>query len=310
MREGKLREILEECLTAVFDGRRTVEDCLSLYPSFASELEPLLRTALEVSDTYQAQSPPWHVQERIRHRVLASATARARSRTIVAGVNLSPNSWRTRHWGGLGIAAAAAVAAVFMVSVMLIGGSGGNDGPVTVGNDPLPVTVEPLVADFQSDVERLDQLLTDTGRVDPVVFIDVQESFDAVAKEYPNFAAFSGADEPTQQAALETLAKVDEILSPVVEQAPEVPELADARNLLGEVQTLTADWGEPEPVTPVPTDDPELTETPAPTDTPIETEAPEPSPTKVPSETPEATEPAEATETPSPGSDPVHAAPQ
>ena len=81
MREGKFREIFEECLTAVLDGRRTVEDCLSLYPAIASELEPLLRTSLEVSDAFQAETPSWHVQERIRNRVLAAAHARSRSRT-------------------------------------------------------------------------------------------------------------------------------------------------------------------------------------------------------------------------------------
>ena len=114
MRKGKFREIFEECLSAVLEERRTLEDCLSRYPSIASELEPLLRTSLELSNVYQAETPSWHVQERIGHRVFVEAQARARGRELVKDIDLTGSSWPARHLGGLRSAAAAAVGAVFL----------------------------------------------------------------------------------------------------------------------------------------------------------------------------------------------------
>ena len=289
MREGKLREIFEECLTAVLDGRRTVEDCLSLYPSIASELEPLLRTSVEVSDAYQAETPPWHVQERIRHRVLAAAQARARSRTLVSGINLSPKSWRARHWSGLGAAAAAAVAAVSVVSIVLL--SGGSDGAQVVQDTP-PVTVE-VVADLRQDVADARQLLQAEGRIDPGQIERLAASLESLATEYPDFAAFDALPLETQLVAKETLAEVPELFTEIVIDDPVVPpELDGLRDLLDRAKILEEQWGKPVPVTPVPTDVPEATETSAPSEEPTETGAPEPTPTKepAPSEAPESTE--------------------
>ncbi|MCH8814985.1 MAG: hypothetical protein IH957_07810 [Chloroflexi bacterium] len=305
MRKAKFREIFEECLSAVLEGRRTVEDCLSLYPSIASELEPLLRTSLQISDVYQAETPPWNVQERIRHRVLAAAQARARGRDLVSGIDLSGSSWRARHWGGLGVAAAAAVAAVFMVSVMLIGGGGSDDGQF-VATD-LPVTVEPVATSFQSELDELRDLLLAEGRVDLDQIEQISQSAAALAVQIPDYAAFSDLNEPTQQALEDALADVDELLTPLVKDT-DTPELDPVRKLLDNTKVLSEQWGEPQPsVTPVPTEEPEPepTETPAPTETlaptdgPEPTDTPAPSPTKAPSETPEATEEPEPTIDPS-----------
>jgi hypothetical protein len=43
---------------------------------------------------------------------------------------------------------------------MLIGGGGGNDGGDSIVSDPPPVTVEPVVANFQSEVDQMRQLLS------------------------------------------------------------------------------------------------------------------------------------------------------
>ena len=37
--------ILDECLERLLTGQETVEQCLQRYPEYATELEPLLRTA-------------------------------------------------------------------------------------------------------------------------------------------------------------------------------------------------------------------------------------------------------------------------
>lgn len=88
MRETEFTEILEECLEAVLQRRRTVNLCLSLYPQLARELEPLLTTALKVDDAFHDETPAWHVQERVRLRVLAAYQARIRSRNLVGGLDL------------------------------------------------------------------------------------------------------------------------------------------------------------------------------------------------------------------------------
>ena len=75
-RVKKLSEILEECIEAGLTGRRSLEASLALYPAQASELEPLLRTALSVSDSFQSYAPSAAVEQRIRSRFLADAAAR------------------------------------------------------------------------------------------------------------------------------------------------------------------------------------------------------------------------------------------
>ncbi len=292
----------------MLEERRTLEDCLSLYPSIASELEPLLRTSLEISDAYQAEMPSWNVQERIRHRVLAAAQARARGRDLVSGIDLTGSSWRARHWGGLGAAAAAAVAAVFLVSVMLIGGSGGGTGVGDSNVSDSPVTVEPVVAIFTSDVEKMQQLLLAEGRVDLDQIHQIFQSTGTLLDEYPDFAAFSELGAESQQAVKEALANVDELLTPLVEDDTVTPEIDEAvRGVLGNTKVLSEQWGEPEPsVTPAPTDEPEPeptdtptpTDIPAPTDGPEPTGTPEPSPTKAPPATPAATEDPQPTNDP------------
>ena len=79
MGRRRLEEILEECLSAHLEGRRSVEESLSLYPSLARELEPLLRTAAEMVEGLGGGQPRWLVLEESRQRFLAAAAARRRA---------------------------------------------------------------------------------------------------------------------------------------------------------------------------------------------------------------------------------------
>ena len=81
-RVKKLSEILEECIEAGIAGRRSLEESLALYPAQAEELEPLLRTALSVSESFQSYTPPAAVEQRIRSRFLADAAARRNLRHL------------------------------------------------------------------------------------------------------------------------------------------------------------------------------------------------------------------------------------
>jgi hypothetical protein len=76
MKAKRLDEVLDECLSAYIERRRTIEESLSLYPSLRGELEPLLRTAVEVVDAYSEASPPPEVMERVRQTFLDAAALR------------------------------------------------------------------------------------------------------------------------------------------------------------------------------------------------------------------------------------------
>ena len=54
----KLEDIFEECLQSVLTGNETIERCLQRYPEQASELEPLLRTAMSVTQAADIAPSP------------------------------------------------------------------------------------------------------------------------------------------------------------------------------------------------------------------------------------------------------------
>ena len=71
-----LDDILAECLEAVAQGQRTVEDCLVLYPESAERLEPELRLALRLRQAYSDQEPQADFQAAARERFLSAVQAR------------------------------------------------------------------------------------------------------------------------------------------------------------------------------------------------------------------------------------------
>ncbi|MDI6858186.1 MAG: DUF5667 domain-containing protein [Dehalococcoidia bacterium] len=66
---GKFEDHLNECLTALLNGERTVEECLALYPEEARRLEPLLRTGLSLKGALQVE-PRAAFAEAARGRLL------------------------------------------------------------------------------------------------------------------------------------------------------------------------------------------------------------------------------------------------
>jgi hypothetical protein len=89
MKANRLDEVLDECLSAYLERRRTIEDSLSLYPDLRAQLEPLLRTALEVTGALAQPSPPHHVQEHGRQKFLESASTRRQVEALTADLRLS-----------------------------------------------------------------------------------------------------------------------------------------------------------------------------------------------------------------------------
>jgi hypothetical protein len=82
MKASRLEEVLDECLSAYLGDRRTIDESLSLYPDIRVELEPLLRSAIELADAFREPSPAPHVEERGRQEFLNSASVRRQAREL------------------------------------------------------------------------------------------------------------------------------------------------------------------------------------------------------------------------------------
>ena len=160
MKARRLEDVFEECLTAYLEKGRSVDESLSLYPALASQLEPLLRTAVSVSQTFEASNPPWHAMERGRNKFLASASAYATGKALLRDSRPRHTApWGRFQWSALGGAAAAMAAVVVVGAIMVSGGSGSSGdggGNETVSNPsptarPMPqsvTAVETTIGDF------------------------------------------------------------------------------------------------------------------------------------------------------------------
>src|SRR2546427_7769990 len=136
MRKRKFEAVLEECLQAQLESRRTLEESLSLYPSLATQLEPLLRAAAQIEEAFQSSAASPHAEDQIRLRFLAAASDRNRARALTDRIK-SPHTlgpWSLRRWSVLGAAAAVGAALAVMAGVILAGGGngGGNNGGAQV----------------------------------------------------------------------------------------------------------------------------------------------------------------------------------
>jgi hypothetical protein len=159
-RVKRLSEILEECIEAGISGRRSLEASLALYPAQAEELEPLLRTAFSVSDSFQSFTPPAAIEQRVRSRFLADAAARRHLRHLEG--SFEERGWlaglfRKPVFAGFAAAAAVAVAAV----AITIGGvnlGGNEDG----GNSPVGPTV---VFDLGNRLESINERIDSGGQI-------------------------------------------------------------------------------------------------------------------------------------------------
>jgi hypothetical protein len=154
--------ILDECISAYLSGRRSVEASLSLYPSIARELGPLLRAAADTADTFQEMSVPAHVQARIRQRILQAANERAAARSLTRAIDGFAQPTRSRsHWL-LAIPALAVVSAAIVAAGIAFWNGGSEEGSVSIGD--VSVVEHPEFAKNVSSARRqLDALRTKAG---------------------------------------------------------------------------------------------------------------------------------------------------
>ena len=133
MGRGKFEEIFDECLSALLEGRRTVEESLSLYPAWRGRLEPLLRAAEETAAAYD-QTPPPFAQQRGLHRFLDAARTRRRLREILPARPRVP--WWS--WAPVGAAAVVVIGALAFLTATLTSDHGG-----ALTDEPAAVSVHP-----------------------------------------------------------------------------------------------------------------------------------------------------------------------
>ena len=67
--DKELDNIFEECLERVLTGGETIEQCLASFPEHATELKPLLQTALAARETLEIAPRP-EFRERARYQIL------------------------------------------------------------------------------------------------------------------------------------------------------------------------------------------------------------------------------------------------
>jgi hypothetical protein len=278
----KFEEILEECLSAHLEGRRSFEESLSLYPSLAAELEPLLRTAASVSDSFRDHSPSPYRQEVGRQRFLTAASARALTSRI-NGFDRSRSGWGVRQWGLLGAAAAAAVTVVLLAGLS-IGGDGGSS--TTVGNVPTPAPSASARPEFVASIKdaqaHLNRLKDKTAQGQRIGAEDIQ----ALAEKTEKLAEQAVNEE--SKAQLQQVIQQQIVLLHQIAESPPAGQDGPVRNVLSLTEDLAKKWGIPifttgaTPAsgtpTPTPTSPPVGTPIPVPTAEPTATPAPEGTP--------------------------------
>jgi hypothetical protein len=164
MKANRLEEVLDECLSAYLDGRRTIEESLSLYPDIKTELEPLLRTAVELADAFRDPSPSPHVEERGRQEFLNSASVRRRARELTQDVNFSRRIARaaSRRPQFPFIVAVVFLTFAAVAAAVLAFESSPREGELQAGF--VPASAGPAISDLRQTQEQLrDQAVRGEG---------------------------------------------------------------------------------------------------------------------------------------------------
>src|SRR3990172_1005710 len=156
MGRGQFEDIFEECLSALLEGRRSIEESLSLYPAWRGRLEPLLRAAEEIARGLDAPPSPY-AKERGLQRFLDSARARRRLRQILPPQAVATAWWR---WASTGPAAVVVIGVLAFISATLMADDGQALGEsVSVSVRPYtPRSVEPAPpASEQTPLQRVQE---------------------------------------------------------------------------------------------------------------------------------------------------------
>ena len=289
MGRGEFEEIFEECLSALLEGRRSIEESLFLYPAWRGRLEPLLRAAEEIAAGLD-EAPPHYVKERGLQRFLESARARRRLRQMLSSGAKEAPWWR---WAPTGLGAVAVLGALALMSATILA----EDGQRLSGRASDSVSVKPYSATLvttaaatsdQTPLERvqegvavLEEAVRQGEPVGVVVLEDLEEANNELAAE------LDGPEEIgliEQVAALSAASRQYELLQELQAQSSGVQARAVEASLAAAEEVLH-ELG----VTPTPP--PTATPSPDPTPSPSPTASLSPEPSATPDEVPTSTPP-------------------
>lgn len=279
MGRSEFEEIFEECLSALLEGRRSIEESLSLYPAWRGRLEPLLRAAEEIAAGLNEVPPP-HVKERGLQRFLEAARLRRRLQRILSFQAERKRWWR---WAYAGLAATVVIGVLALMSVTLMAEDGERLSRVSVSVSPYfalessaarAAPVQTPLEVVQERVAALEDSVRD-GESVGVAFLEALEEADN------DLAA--DLDSPEDIALMERVAAVS-VASRQYELLQKLQGQSSGEQARAVEASLTAAEGVLEKLgaTPTPSAEPiaspSPTLTPAPTPSAVGTAAPSPTP--------------------------------
>ncbi len=288
MRRGEFEEILEECLSALLDGRRSIDESLSLYPAWRGRLEPLLRAAEEIAAELD-ETPLPYVKERGLQRFLEAARTRRRLRRILPWQEASTPWWR---WASTGAAAVVVIGVLTVMSATLMAESGERLGS-GVGVTLLRFTPAPTVpmAVAQTPLERVQKQMANLedsvrhgGPVQPGLLAELEDASNDLAADLDGPAEMGLVE---RAAVVSTASRQYDLLHALQEQSSTAPARDLEGSLAAAVEVLEKLGATPEPETeagpsPVPTPSSSATPTAALSSTPEAGPIATPSPTSTP----------------------------
>jgi len=240
----KFEEIFEECLSALLEGRRSVEESLSLYPSLANELEPLLRAAAEIAPAFDSR-PPDAVQEEARQRFLTAA--RLRRQRALAAAPPAPAPWW--QWAPLAAGATAALGVLALLGATLMNeGGGGFSDRVTVrlatpAPSPSPAALSAPLAQARVQLEALETAVLQGQPVEPTVIRELRDANRQIAARLDDLSTVRGRD---LAAARSQASRQYCLLSEIREQVPPA-QAADVAETLAATEEVLERLGVPVP---------------------------------------------------------------
>lgn len=279
MGRSEFEEIFEECLSALLEGRRSIEESLSLYPAWRGRLEPLLRAAEEIAAGLNEVPPP-HVKERGLQRFLEAARLRRRLQRILSFQAERKRWWR---WAYAGLAATVVIGVLALMSVTLMAEDGEGLSRVSVSVSPYfavernSARAAPVQTPLEVVQERV-AVLEDSVRDGESVGVAFLE---ALAEADNDLAA--DLDSPEDIALMERVAAVS-VASRQYELLQKLQGQSSGEQARAVEASLTAAEGVLEKLGATPTPSPEPiaspspTPTPAPTPSAVGTAAPSPTP--------------------------------
>ena len=270
MKVRRLEEVLDECLAAYLEGRRSIDESLSLYPALRPRLEPLLRTAAELADKLGNTTPAAHLVQRGRERFLESAQIRRRARELTRDIPITrrmANVWGRTQWGFLAAGFATLFLVVAFSATALDSGSHEPSPQAQVILDARPAAV----TDLRQTQEQLRVQTVGQGSVSPRVILELARTTTELQSQVHDFA---NLDRRSQEELGRTLGYQYLLLHLVIDTQPRsiVPEAREALHL---TEDLAEEWGVELPDLP-----PAVSATPfaSPSATPAGSATPEPSP--------------------------------